>query len=184
MQKSVTLDLGGTAAGVVDVVALQGDEIAGSVEVDTPVVVAVAGGGVVTDTVDEAVGDGHTLGGIGTEDNVLAADTGGGDVVNPDHVGVVDGDSITSPDVLGVDVSEGDIPVWLSDAVSVVSRRYQSVSYWMMTLLAPLTIRIPLPLMIPADPDPMRDLLEVTVIPRLPALSLQIVSKDLTTTED
>jgi hypothetical protein len=45
-------------------------------------------------------------------------------------------------------------------------------AYWMMMLLAPLTIRIPLPLMTPADPEPMRDLLDFTVIPRTPALSL------------
>lgn len=55
MQKGVTLNLGGASAGVVDVVALHGDEIAGAEEVDAPVVVAVAGGGVVAGTVDEAV---------------------------------------------------------------------------------------------------------------------------------
>lgn len=40
-------------------------------------------------------------------------------------------------------------------------------------LLAPLTIRRPLPLMIPAEPEPMRDLLDLTVMPRTPALSLR-----------
>lgn len=113
VQEGVALDLGGATAGVVDVVALHGDEIAGSVEVDSPVVVTVAGGGVVADTVDEVVGQGHALGGIGTEDDVLASNAGGGNVVNPDHVGVVDGDGITSPHVLGVDIGEGDVPLWL-----------------------------------------------------------------------
>lgn len=113
VQESVALDLGGTTAGVVDVVALHGDEIAGSVKVDTPVVVAVAGGGVVADSVDEAVGDGHALGGVGAEDDVLAGNASSGDVVNPDHVGVVDGNGITSPDVLGVDVGDGNVPVEL-----------------------------------------------------------------------
>jgi hypothetical protein len=110
VQKSVTLDLGGTAGGLVDVVTLHGDEIAGSVEVDTPVVVAVTGGRVVAGAVDEAVGDGHALGGAGAEDDVLASDAGGGDVVDPDHVGVVESDGISTPDILGVDVGDGDIP--------------------------------------------------------------------------
>lgn len=39
-------------------------------------------------------------------------------------------------------------------------------------LLAPLTIRRPLPLITPLDPDPMSDLFDLTVIPRIPALSL------------
>lgn len=57
---------------MVDVVALESDQVAGSIEVDTPVGVAVAGSGVVSLAVDEVVGDGHTLGGVGSEDNVLA----------------------------------------------------------------------------------------------------------------
>ena len=109
MQKSVTLDLRGTAGGLVDVVTLHGDEVARAVKVDTPVVVAVTGGGVVAGAVDEAVGDGHALGGVGTKDNVLATDAGGGDVVNPDHVGAVDGDGITTPDVLRVDLGSTDV---------------------------------------------------------------------------
>ena len=113
VEEGVALNLGGTTAGVVDVVTLHGDEIAGSVEVDTPVVVAVAGGGVVADTVDEVVGEGHALGGISAEDDVLTGNASGGDVVNPDHVSVVDGDGITSPDVLGVDIGEGDVPLEL-----------------------------------------------------------------------
>jgi hypothetical protein len=32
-------------------------------------------------------------------------------VVNPDQIGVVEGDGITSPDVFGVDVGDGDVPV-------------------------------------------------------------------------
>ena len=123
VQKSVTLDLGGTAGGLVDVVALHGDEIAGAVKVDTPVVVAVTGGGVVAGAVDVAVGDGHALGGVGTEDDVLATNAGSGDVVNPDHVSVVEGDGVSTPDVLGVDVGDGDVPVYLL----VISSRYLGV---------------------------------------------------------
>lgn len=46
------------------------------------------------------------------------------------------------------------------------------MSYWIMILLAPLTIRRPLPLITPFDPWPSKVLLEATVIPRIPALSL------------
>jgi hypothetical protein len=77
VQHSVTLDLGGTATGVVDVVALHGDHIAGASKVDTPVVVAVAGGRPVRDTVDVGVGDGDAVVGLGAEDDVLATDPGG-----------------------------------------------------------------------------------------------------------
>jgi hypothetical protein len=110
VQESAALDLRGTTASVVDVVALQGDVVVGAVEVDTPVVVAVAGSGVVGGTVDVAVGDGHALGGLGTQDDVLTANASSSNVVDPDHVAVVDGDGITTPDVLGVDVSDGDVP--------------------------------------------------------------------------
>lgn len=66
VQEGVALDLGGTTAGVVDVVALHGDKVAVTVEVNSPVVVGVAGSGVGGDSVDEVVGDGHALGGLGT----------------------------------------------------------------------------------------------------------------------
>jgi len=36
-----------------------------------------------------------------------------GDVVDPDKVTVVQGDTITSPDVLRVDVGDGDVPVYV-----------------------------------------------------------------------
>lgn len=31
-------------------------------------------------------------------------------MINPDHISIVDGDGITSPDVLGVDLSDEDVP--------------------------------------------------------------------------
>ena len=77
MQQSVTLDLGTTTAGVVDVVALHGDHVAGAVEVDTPVVVTIASGRVVGFTVDERVGDGHAVVGFGAEDDVLTSNASG-----------------------------------------------------------------------------------------------------------
>lgn len=74
MQNRVTLNLGGAAASVVDVVALEGDKVVVAIEVDAPVVVAVAGGGVVGFTVDEGIGDGDAVVFLGAEDDVLAAD--------------------------------------------------------------------------------------------------------------
>lgn len=77
MEQSVALDLGGTAAGVVDVVALHGDHVVGAVEVDAPVVVAIAGCGPVAFAVDVGVGDGNAVVGFGSEDDVLTTDAGG-----------------------------------------------------------------------------------------------------------
>lgn len=111
VQEGAALDLGRTTAGVVNVVSLQRDIVVGTVQVDSPVVITVAGGRVTGRAVDVAVGDGHALGGLGAEDNVLSANAGSGNVVDPDHVAVVDGDGITAPDVLGVDIRDGDIPV-------------------------------------------------------------------------
>ena len=34
-------------------------------------------------------------------------------MVNPDHIRVVDGDGITTPDVLGVDISDSNVPMIL-----------------------------------------------------------------------
>lgn len=71
VQKGVALDLGATAGGVIDVVALHGNQIVGSIEVDAPVVVTVAGSGVVGHTVDVVVGQRNAVGGIGSQNDVL-----------------------------------------------------------------------------------------------------------------
>ena len=76
MQNSITLNLGRTATGMIDIVTLEGDHIAGAIEIDTPVVVAVAGSRVVGFAVDEGVGDGDAVVGFGAQDDVLAADEG------------------------------------------------------------------------------------------------------------
>ena len=57
VQVGVALDLGRAAAGLVQVVALQGDLVAGAVQVDVPVVVVVAGCRPGSVAVDLAVGD-------------------------------------------------------------------------------------------------------------------------------
>ena len=46
---------------------------------------------------------------------MLAADLGSGHVVDPDHVGAVESDSVTAPDVLGVEL--GDLDVLDDDVV-------------------------------------------------------------------
>lgn len=109
MEEGIALNLGHTAGGVVEVVTLHGDHVVGSIKVDTPVVVAVAGSRVVGAAVDEGVGDGDTVVGLGTEDDVLTGDTGSGNVVDPDKVSLVQGDGITTPDILRVDVSDSDV---------------------------------------------------------------------------
>jgi hypothetical protein len=44
---------------------------------------------------------------------VIDVGVGYSNVVNPDHVGVIDGDSVTTPDVLGVDIGDGNVPATL-----------------------------------------------------------------------
>lgn len=97
------------SAGVVDVVVLERDQVAGSGEVHAPVVVPVAGGRPIGLAVDLAVGDGDAVGGALAQDDVLAADARGLDVVDPDEVGAVDGDTVAAPDVLGVDLGNMDV---------------------------------------------------------------------------
>ncbi len=109
VEDGVTSDLGGAAGGVVDVVALEGDHVVAAGEVHAPVVVAVAGSRPRGGTVNLAVGDGDTAGSIVAEDNVLTGNQVGGNVINPDHVGAVNGDGITTPDVLRVDLSETNV---------------------------------------------------------------------------
>ena len=109
VEDGVASDLGGAAGGMVDVVALEGDHVVAAGEVHAPVVVAVAGSRPGGGTVDLVVGDGDAAGSLVTEDNVLAGNKVGGDVVDPDHIGAVNGDGITTPDVLRVDLSETNV---------------------------------------------------------------------------
>ena len=106
VEESVAGDLGATARDTVDVVVLEGDHVVGTGKVETPVVVVVALGGPVGGTVDLAVGDGNTVAGLVTEDNVLTADERSGDMVDPDVVGIVKSNGITTPDELRVQLSD------------------------------------------------------------------------------
>lgn len=104
VEEGVTSDLGGTAGAVEDVVVLEGDHVVGTSKVDAPVVVGVAAGGPGAGAVNLGVGDGDTVAGLVAEDNVLATDERGSDVVDPDQVSVVEGDGITAPDEARVEV--------------------------------------------------------------------------------
>ena len=72
MQVGVALNLGGTATGLVEVVTLHSNLVAGAVQVDVPVVVAVAGGRVVRLSINVVVGEGDAVVSLGSEDVVLA----------------------------------------------------------------------------------------------------------------
>lgn len=109
VEESVAGDLGATAGNSVDVVVLEGDEIVGAGEVETPVVVVVAASRPAGGTINLAVGDGDTVAGVVSEDNVLTTDERSGNMVDPDVVSVVEGNGITTPDVLRVKLSDVNI---------------------------------------------------------------------------
>lgn len=77
MEQSVSGNLGAATAGVVDVVALHGDHVVGSIKVNGPVVVVVTSCRVRTVTVDVVVGNAHTAGRLSAQDDVLTSDEGG-----------------------------------------------------------------------------------------------------------
>lgn len=109
VQEGAASELGGSAREVVDVVVLEGDLVVRASEVQVPVVVSVASSRVVALAVDVAVGDADTARSILAEDNVLAADLVGGNVVDPDQVGSGQGNSITTPDVLRVQLGDPNV---------------------------------------------------------------------------
>lgn len=77
VEKSVGLDLGSTTRGLVDVVVLEGNFISGTIEIKGPVLVSIAGGGVVARAIDVRVRDCDISARIGAEDDVLSGDVGG-----------------------------------------------------------------------------------------------------------
>lgn len=62
-----------------------------------------------TRAVNLAVGDCDISGRISSQNNVLTTNARGLDVVDPDHVGAIDGNTIASPDEIGVDVGDVDV---------------------------------------------------------------------------
>ena len=131
VQVGIALDLRSTATGLVEVVTLHSNLVTGAVEVDVPVVVAIAGGRVVRLSVDVVVGEGDAVIGLSSEDVVLATNPSSlgrlsvilflytqildiweayGHMVNPDKIGLVHSDGVTTPDVLRVDIGDCNVP--------------------------------------------------------------------------
>lgn len=71
----VALDLRCTATGLVKVVALECNLVAGAIQIHVPVVVTVAGGRVIGFTINVVVGDRDTVVSFSTQDVVLTANT-------------------------------------------------------------------------------------------------------------
>jgi hypothetical protein len=94
---------------------LHGDQVIAAGDVDGPVVVVVTSGRPTGVTVNLRVRDRDTVGGAVAEDNVLAPNEGGLDMVDPDEVAAIEGNSITTPDVLGIQV--GDVYVLDDDVL-------------------------------------------------------------------
>lgn len=86
MEESVALNLGRATRGVVNVVALKGNQIVGSSEVESPVMATIASGGPAGSTINVAVGDGDSARGAGTENDVLSSDALSGNVVDPTSI--------------------------------------------------------------------------------------------------
>lgn len=76
MEKRVSADLGSTTTGVMDVVALHGNEIRRASQVDGPVVMAVASGGPAGRAIKLIIGDGDTVRSVGAQDDHLATNEG------------------------------------------------------------------------------------------------------------
>lgn len=109
MQDGASAELRGAATEVVHIVVLESDLVASTSEVQVPVVVSVASGRVGGLAIDVGVGDGHAVGSILAQDNVLAADGVGGDVVDPDQIRSGQSDGITSPNILRVQLRNANV---------------------------------------------------------------------------
>jgi hypothetical protein len=169
VQDGVACNLGSAAGSSMDVVALEGDGILRAGEVESPVLVLIAGGGPVGKTINLVVRDGHAAGSDLAQDDVLTADQG----------------SLLEKyesQLFLVDLERSLTLTWSIHTMSLPSRviasppqtycGFNSVM-WMFCrmMLLPPTMRRPLPLMTPADPEPMIVLSEATMIGSRPASS-------------
>jgi hypothetical protein len=126
VENGVAGDLGGSARGLGDVVVLEGDHlwgvsgcswsglgektyVAGTSEVHGPVLVTVASSRPLAVTVNVRVGDGNSVVGVGSEDNVLTTDLGGSNVINPDEIGTIKSHGVATPNVLRVQFGDMDV---------------------------------------------------------------------------
>ena len=83
VQKCVAANLGASAACVVDVVALERDQVVRADHVECPVVVTVAGGGPAGASVELGVGDGNAVGSVLSRNEHLPAYEGDFDMIDP-----------------------------------------------------------------------------------------------------
>lgn len=81
VDQRVTTNLGAAARGVMDVVVLHGDEVGRASQVDSPVMVTVAGGRPAGRAIKLVVGEGHAVGCTIAGDEHLAANEGDLDVI-------------------------------------------------------------------------------------------------------
>jgi hypothetical protein len=128
VEDGVAANLGRAAAGVVDIVALQGDLVVGAGGVERPVVMAITSRGILGLAIEFVVGNCDAVRCGFTEDDHLAADHGELAVIyrgsvcelasrgtywvrltNPDLVRSGNCDSVTTPDVLRVEVCDMDV---------------------------------------------------------------------------
>jgi hypothetical protein len=72
MQKSVPADFRAATAHVVDIVPLQSDHVVRTSQVNAPVVVAIAGGGVGGHAVEVRIGNGYSVRGRCPQDKMLS----------------------------------------------------------------------------------------------------------------
>lgn len=68
--------------------------------------VPIAGGGVRSGAVEVGIRNRHSVRGARSQDEMLAANARGCDMVDPDQVGVVEGDCVSAPDIFGVEVCD------------------------------------------------------------------------------
>lgn len=74
VEKSVGLDLGSTTRSLVDVVVFERNPVLLAIEVERPILVSIAGGGVVTRAIDVGVRDCDISARISAENYVLSGD--------------------------------------------------------------------------------------------------------------
>lgn len=99
-----------------DIVTRKGNQVTSTIEEHRPVVVSVAGRGPAGLAVELVVGDGEAPSLVVSRDDHLAADERELAVVDPDEVSAGEGDCVSTPDVLGVEL--GDVHV-LDDDVGL-----------------------------------------------------------------
>lgn len=170
MEEGVPSDLGAAARCVVDVIALQCDEVAGAEEQDGPVMMPVA---------SRAPGCGAVEFGVGYRYSVRGA------VAGDEHLSADERDlwkllSDKHSDEIAMRLHA---LTWSTQTKSAPSRVMASPpqmycglssvmwTFWMMMFLAPLAIRRPFPRITPEVPIPMRDLLDPRLMGDVPALS-------------